>query len=496
MYPNRPLLRVRWLALAFLILVTVPFVGAQGVGQRGTTSVGFAPNETSTGTTQYLLAKLVAGKAIKALTTDTAIALYVVVSPTAITGDAVYVVAGPTSCIMDATNGSGVSGQPVIASTTTAGRCHVQASLPAAGWIVGILSDDATTAGSTAKMNAQPAPSFPATGAGSGTVTSVTVAAPAELTPSGCTITTAGTCTFTKATQAANSVWAGPTTGSAAAPTFRAPVAADIASALAGTTAQGDLTGTHSNYVVSQASAAFAFTGIITPTTLSGNVNDYAPTSLSTATTVRLSGGTSDRDVTGLTGGASGRVVLIANIGTTNALIFRHQSTSSSATNRFLLGSDISLSPGDTLALSYDGTTQRWRPVGQAMPDAFKVRPCQLSLGSPGASAAPLADDEDAPDSCGNDYGRDWVVTGVACKANAGTPTITPILTGGSATSILTGALTCATTWSAGTVNGTPTLHTFTGATCASTPCSLDMNVTAAGGVASYLTVRIIGILK
>lgn len=66
-------------------------------------------------------------------------------------------------------------------------------------------------------------------GGGSGTVTSVGLAAPASiLTVSGSPVTTSGTLTLTLATQTANTVWAGPTTGSAATPTFRSLVAGDI----------------------------------------------------------------------------------------------------------------------------------------------------------------------------------------------------------------------------------------------------------------------------
>lgn len=62
----------------------------------------------------------------------------------------------------------------------------------------------------------------------SGTVTSVAVTAPSEFSVSGSPITTSGTIALTKATQTANTVWAGPTTGAAAQPAFRALVAADL----------------------------------------------------------------------------------------------------------------------------------------------------------------------------------------------------------------------------------------------------------------------------
>lgn len=61
-------------------------------------------------------------------------------------------------------------------------------------------------------------------------VTSVALSAPAEFIVTGSPVTGVGTLVFTKATQTANTVWAGPTTGAASAPAFRALVAADIPS--------------------------------------------------------------------------------------------------------------------------------------------------------------------------------------------------------------------------------------------------------------------------
>jgi hypothetical protein len=63
---------------------------------------------------------------------------------------------------------------------------------------------------------------------GSGSVTSVALTMPAEFSVAGSPVTTAGTLAVTKATQTANKVYAGPATGSPAAPTFRALAAADL----------------------------------------------------------------------------------------------------------------------------------------------------------------------------------------------------------------------------------------------------------------------------
>lgn len=71
-------------------------------------------------------------------------------------------------------------------------------------------------------------------GAGTGTVTSVGLAMPGMFTVSGSPVTTTGTLTAALATQTANTALRGPASGAAAAPTFRAPVAADLAPGLPG----------------------------------------------------------------------------------------------------------------------------------------------------------------------------------------------------------------------------------------------------------------------
>lgn len=81
---------------------------------------------------------------------------------------------------------------------------------------------------------------------GTGTVTSVSLALPNIFAVSGSPVTTSGTLTGSLATQTANTVFTGPTTGGAAAPTFRALVAADIPSlaSLYASFAQGALADT------------------------------------------------------------------------------------------------------------------------------------------------------------------------------------------------------------------------------------------------------------
>lgn len=108
-----------------------------------------------------------------------------------------------------------------------------------------------------------------------------------------------------------------------------------------------------------------ALSGTLSPTALSGNTNNYNPTGCSTAFALRIDGGSSNRNLTGLqcadSAPADGRVLMLTNIGTTNTLVLVNQSTSSTTTNRFLLPSDVTLHPNTTITLRYDSSTLRWR---------------------------------------------------------------------------------------------------------------------------------------
>lgn len=72
-----------------------------------------------------------------------------------------------------------------------------------------------------------------------GTVTSVGLSLPAIFTVTGSPVTVSGTLTAVLANQNANLVFAGPSSGGAAAPTFRALVVADIPSGVVGTRTDG-----------------------------------------------------------------------------------------------------------------------------------------------------------------------------------------------------------------------------------------------------------------
>ncbi|HWR17140.1 MAG TPA: chitobiase/beta-hexosaminidase C-terminal domain-containing protein [Terriglobales bacterium] len=96
-------------------------------------------NDTTTGTTNKLLAKFdAAGKLVKAGTSDTAVPVYVVVSGGATSGSAFIALSGQATCTFD---GAATAQHYVVASTSTAGNCHdAGASLPTDVWVIGQVS--------------------------------------------------------------------------------------------------------------------------------------------------------------------------------------------------------------------------------------------------------------------------------------------------------------------------------------------------------------------
>ena len=124
-------------------------------------------------------------------------------------------------------------------------------------------------------------------------------------------------------------------------------------------TASGDLSGSFPSPIVAWASQAFSYTGIISPTTLVANQNDYAPTGLATASVIRLSASTAVT-ITGLAGGATGRILKISNVGTFN-ITLSNQNVLSNTANRFLMLQDKILTPNESCQLLYDLTSGFWR---------------------------------------------------------------------------------------------------------------------------------------
>jgi hypothetical protein len=103
---------------------------------------------------------------------------------------------------------------------------------------------------------------------------------------------------------------------------------------------------------------------VISPTAITGSNNNYNPTGLSGADTIRqaLSAAAT---LTGLAGGTAGRIITIVNIATVQArtLTLSNESGSSTAANRFALPNGLNwiVPIGGAIQLWYDGTSSRWR---------------------------------------------------------------------------------------------------------------------------------------
>jgi hypothetical protein len=248
----------------FAPLASPTFTGTVTI-PAGASISGFAPlaSPTFTGTP--------AAPTATAGTNTTQLATTAFVQAAAATAGAVTSVATRTGAVTLAV--ADVSGAAPLASPTFTGT-------PAAP--TPLTADNSTTLATTAFVKAQ------GYGLGSGTVTSVDLSMPALFSVSGNPVTTIGTLAVALANQTANTVLAGPTTGSPATPTMRALVAADLPGASAildvisstrgtilyrGSTAWSALApGTSGN--VLQTNGAGADPTWVTPTTGSGAAAD------------------------------------------------------------------------------------------------------------------------------------------------------------------------------------------------------------------------------
>ena len=103
---------------------------------------------------------------------------------------------------------------------------------------------------------------------------------------------------------------------------------------------------------------------VISPSQITADQNDYAPTGLVDAGVLRLSTD-AERAITGLTAGSAvDPRKLIINTGLFS-LTLQSEDAASSAANRFALDGpdELYVRPGGTCQLFYDVTSARWRPV-------------------------------------------------------------------------------------------------------------------------------------
>lgn len=133
---------------------------------------------------------------------------------------------------------------------------------------------------------------------------------------------------------------------------------------------------------------AFALTGDLTPSQITADQNDYAPTGHATASVFRLSSDAS-RNLTGMAGGSDGLVRKLHNVGSF-PIVLKDESASSTAANRFALAADHTLRADEAVELLYDSTSSRWRLSGMAL---AAVTGDSGSGGIPGLVPAPASGD-------------------------------------------------------------------------------------------------------
>lgn len=126
-----------WLLIWLLFLTTV-CVGQTRFDIASQSQISI-PNDGTTGTTINQLAKVnTSGNAINAGTSDTNVPVFIVEGGAGTTGNAQLAVAGPITCKFDASGGT--AGDYVIASSSTAGRCHDSgAAVSSSVWTIGFL---------------------------------------------------------------------------------------------------------------------------------------------------------------------------------------------------------------------------------------------------------------------------------------------------------------------------------------------------------------------
>jgi len=127
------------------------------------------------------------------------------------------------------------------------------------------------------------------------------------------------------------------------------------------------------------AATSIALQGVLAPAQITANQNDYNPSGLPAACTLRISSNAS-RNITGIAGGAEGRVLVLVNVGATNPIVLKNNDAGSAAANRLALNGDVTLASGQAVTLQYDNSSLVWRQFGLS-PDG-EYRSTQVFTGS------------------------------------------------------------------------------------------------------------------
>lgn len=104
-----------------------------------------------------------------------------------------------------------------------------------------------------------------------------------------------------------------------------------------------------------------SLTGVISPAQITADQNNYNPTGLAAASVLQINANAA-RNISGLASGAEGRCLAIINVGSQPVTLL-DESTSSSASNRFSFGGNLTIAAKRAAILRYDGTAARWQAI-------------------------------------------------------------------------------------------------------------------------------------
>jgi hypothetical protein len=151
----------------------------------------------------------------------------------------------------------------------------------------------------------------------------------------------------------------------------------------------GDATSSGLATTLVQASSAFAFTGDISPTALTGNVDNWSPTGLSTASVIYVTSDVSGRAILGLAGGADGRIITLIE-GSNNYFYINHEAGTSIAANRFFTPHSVTYyaAPRSITRLMYSAVDGRWHILGSVATISSDFPPTTLTANAAAATGS------------------------------------------------------------------------------------------------------------
>jgi hypothetical protein len=248
--------------------------------------------------------------------------------------------------------------------TTPTFRGLVSTDIPALNYVSTLTTQGANQIFAGPSSGVGATPTFRAlttadiAGLGVGTVTSVGMTVPSILSVTPSTITTSGSFALSLTTESANQIFAGPSSGAAATPTFRSLVAADIpALSYAPTTGSTSITtlGTISTGTWNSSTIGVSYGGTGLTSTPSNGQIDIGNGSGFTRTTLTAGSGIS---VTNASGG-----ITIANTQNTGPAFSAYQSSAQSITASTWTKVQLQSKEFDTASFFDNATNYRFTPT-------------------------------------------------------------------------------------------------------------------------------------